>query len=169
MNDKEILRTEAAQYRRLADQLRQDYAGLDDETLTDTLEGLSDLPDMIAEIVRSSLEDEALIHGLKVRIEAMTARSTRLKERHERKRKLACWALGAAGLPKLILPDFSVSLSQGQMRLLISDEAKLPRSFLVPQPPKPDRTAITSALKRGEAVEGALLVLGDPHITVRTR
>lgn len=169
MNDKELLRNEAAHYRLLADQLRQDYANLDDETLTDTLEGLSNLPDMIEEIVRSSLEDEALIVGLKFRIEAMTARSTRLKERYERKRGLTCWALGAAGLPRLNAVDFSVSLSPGQMRLLIADETKLPTTFLVPQPAKPDRSALSAALKRGESVDGAVLVAGDPYITVRTR
>lgn len=163
------IRMEMAQYQLLAEQLRQAYGEIDDETLADTLEGLSDLPQMIEEVVRSSLEDEALIVGLKSRIEAMNARLSRFKDRHEKKRKLACWALGAAGLPKLNVPDFSVSLSQGQQKLEVLDEKLLPESYLVPQQPKIDRTAITSALKRGDVVAGAHLILGEPYITVRTK
>ena len=84
----ELLRTEATHYRALQIQLKEDYANLDDETLTDTLEGLSDLPQLIEEIVRSSLEDEAMIAGLKIRADAMAGRLSRLKERHQKKRQL---------------------------------------------------------------------------------
>ena len=93
----QLLHSEAAQYRALSDQLKSDYAALDDETLADTLEGLSDLPAMIEEIIRSGLEDEAMIAGLKLRADAMAERLSRLKERHHKKRQLAAWALGAAG------------------------------------------------------------------------
>jgi hypothetical protein len=165
----EVLRTEAAHYRLLQDQLKQDYAGLDDETLADTLEGLSELPEMIEEIVRSSLDDEAMIAGLKLRADAMAERLCRLRERHQKKRQLAAWALGAAGLARMKAPEFSVSLSEGAVRLEVSDESRLPALYLVPQPAKPDRAAITAALKRGEAVEGATLVQGQPYISVSTR
>ena len=165
----EVLRLQAAHYHMLQEQLKSDYANLDDETLADTLEGVSDLPAMIEEIVRSSLEDEAIIAGLKLRADAMAARMTRLKERHQKKRQLAAWALGAAGLGKLKACDFTVSLSEGAVRLEISDESKLAPIYLVPQPAKPDRAAISAALKQGEPLEGAALVQGAPYITVSTR
>jgi hypothetical protein len=165
----EVLRSEAAHYHMLQEQLKAEYAGLDDETLADTLEGLSDLPEMIAEVVRSSLDDEAMIAGLKLRAEALATRLTRLKERHQKKRQLASWTMGAAGLGKLKACDFSVSLCEGALRLEIADESKLPALYLVPQPAKPDRTAISAALKRGEALEGAVLIQGQPYITVSSR
>ena len=165
----EVLRVEAAHNRLLQDQLKLDYGNLDDETLADTLEGMSELPDMIEEIVRSSLEDEASIAGLKIRADAMAARLSRLKERHHKKRQLAAWALGAAGLAKLKAPDFSVSLSEGAIRLEISDESKIPVQYLVPQPAKPDRAGISHALKCGRTFEGASLVQGQPYITVSVR
>ena len=165
----EILCSEAAHYRMLQDQIKQDYAGLDDETLADTLEGLSDLPQIIEEIVRSGLDDEALIAGLKLRCDAMAARLSRLKERHQKKRQLAAWAMGAAGLPKLKACDFSVSLSEGALRLEVSDESFVPAIYFVPQPAKLDRAGITAALRRGEMVEGAQLVQGQPYISVSTR
>ncbi|HRI98855.1 MAG TPA: hypothetical protein PLZ93_24730, partial [Nocardioides sp.] len=55
-------RLEAADRARVAvrEQLLAQIPDLDEETLADTLEGLSDLPQMLGEIVRSALEDEAL-------------------------------------------------------------------------------------------------------------
>lgn len=165
----EILRSETTHYRALQDQLRQDYANIDDETLTDTLEGASSLPDIIAEIVRSALEDDTMIGALKARCDAMTARLSRLKERHEKKRKLVAWAMGTAGLPKIKESDFSVSLLAGVMRLEVTNEALIAPSFFVPLPPKLDRAALSAALKRGEAVDGAQMAQGQPFITVSTK
>lgn len=164
-----VLQSEAARYHLLCTELKEAYQGLDDEILADTLEGLSELPALIEEIVRSSLDDEAMITGLKLRAEAMATRLARLKERQQKKRQVAAWALGQAGLTKLKADDFSVSLLEGALRLEISDESSLPPVYLIPQPPKPDRAGISHALKRGEAVEGAILVQGQPYITVSTR
>ena len=167
--NRDVLRDEAAQYRLLQDQLRMDYAALDDATLADTLEGLSDLPEMIEEIVRSSLEDEAMIAGLKLRADSMASRLARLKERQQKKRQLAAWALGSAAISKLQALDFTVSLSEGAVKVEIGDESALPTDYLIPQPPKPDRTAIGAALKQGTPVAGARLVQGQPYIVVSTR
>jgi hypothetical protein len=53
----EFLRTELSHYLILGDQLKAQYADIDDETLRDTLEGISELPQLIQEVVRSSLDD----------------------------------------------------------------------------------------------------------------
>jgi len=53
------------------------------------------------------------MEGLKTRADAVAARLNRLKERYQKKRKLAAWALGSAGLAKLSAVDFSVALSEG--------------------------------------------------------
>ena len=58
---------------------------------------------------------------------------------------------------------------EGALKLDIGDETRLPATYLVPQPAKPDRTAITTALKAGLSVEGAALVRGQPFITVSVR
>jgi hypothetical protein len=165
----ELLRSELSHYLILADQLKAQYGDIDDETLRDTLEGITELPDLIKEVVRSSLEDEALIAGLKGRLDAMQGRLERFKIRAEKKRDLACWAMGMAGLDRLQAEDFSVSLRQGAQRLEIIDEKEIPSDFLVPLPPRLDRTAMLSSLKQGKAIPGAMLVYGHPHISVRVR
>ena len=147
----------------------ENFGELDDDTLKDTLQGLSNFPDMIEEIVRSSLEDEILIVGLKSRMADLASRLERFQDHNRRKRDLACWAMAAGGLDRLKCPDFSVSYRQGSPRLEVANEGKLPPEYLVPQPPKIDRVGLAAALKGGRQVEGALMVAGSPHIQVRTR
>ena len=119
MSSPELLRTEVSNYLILVEQLKALFAELDEETLADTLEGISQLPDLITKIMRSGLEDEVLANALKQRMEEMHARLTRLKERHNKKRAMAAWAMSQAEIPRIQAPDFSLSLRPGAQRLEI--------------------------------------------------
>ena len=169
MESNSILRSEVSHYLILADALKERYGELDDETLKDTLEGISDLPEAVAAVIRSSLDDEAYILGLKSRLDDLQARLSRLRDRYEKKRALARWAMVEADLAKVVAADLSVSLRKGGEKLEVIDEGRVPGDFFVPQPPKLDRKCLTEALKRGEMVNGALLVMADPTISVRVR
>jgi hypothetical protein len=169
MNSTAIMRSEINHYLILAEQLKAQYADLDEDTLADTLEGITQLPDLITQIVRSGLEDEVLFSALKQRMEEMQARLTRLRERHDKKRAMAGWAMSHAQIPRIQAADFSLSLRPGSQRLEIQDEALVPPLFFVPQPPRLDRAGLSSFLKRGETVAGAVLVQGEPTIQVRVR
>ena len=73
----------------LREQLLARYPELDDETLRDTLEGLSDLPDILAVTIRSAMEDAAMAKGLKGLLDELKARLDRLEGRADKKRTLA--------------------------------------------------------------------------------
>jgi hypothetical protein len=169
MNSPQLLRTEVSTYLILAKQLKARFVELDEDTLADTLEGISQLPDLVTEIVRSGLEDEVLINALKQRMDEMQARLTRLKERHDKKRAMAAWAMSQAQIRRIQAPDFSLSLRPGSQRLEICDEARVPAQYFVPQPPRLDRAGVSAVLKRGELVDGAVLVQGEPTIQVRVQ
>ena len=169
MSSAMILRSEVAQYLILATQLKAQYAEIDDETLHDTLEGISNLPDLIQAVVRSGLEDEALAGALKQRLEEMQERLARFKARSDKKRALACWGMTAAGIDKMQAPEFSLSLRQGAQRLEIVDDTKIPGEFFIPQPSRLDRAGLIGSLKRGDPIEGATLVPGETHLAVRVR
>lgn len=160
---------EAERYVALAAELKQAYAEIDQETLEDTLEGLSDLPDLLKEVVRSSLDDEVLVEALQERVAAMKERLERLQTRHGHKRALVTATMTKAGLAKILAEDFSVSLRQGPARLDITDEKAISPAFLVMQAPKIDRAGILAALKQGEAVAGAALQTGLSYVQVRTK
>ena len=93
----------------LKSRLQEDFPDIDDETLHDTLEGLTSLEDDLAAILHSRVEDEVLITGLKARIDEMKARLQRLQERSDKKRELVSDVMQRAGLDRLTLPDLTVS------------------------------------------------------------
>ena len=95
------LKTESFRYCELRSRLLAEIPDLDAETLADTLEGITDLREMLAELIRSALEDEALASGLSTRLNDMKARLERLETRAGRKRQLALRVMGEADIQKL--------------------------------------------------------------------
>src|SRR5262245_31066401 len=94
-------------YRVAQARLMSAWPDLDQDTLRDTLEGITDLHEMIAAVIRSALVDEALQCGLRSRLDEMKQRLTRLELRCEKKRQLALEAMSEVGLGKLQQPDFT--------------------------------------------------------------
>ena len=142
---------------------------LDAETLADTLEGLTDLKEMLAELVRSALEDEALAAALSTRLSEMKARLERFETRAKRKRQLALRTMGEAEMAKLEQPDFTASLRQAAPALEVVAEDKIPAAYWKPQPFKLDRQGLLQALKSGTAIDGACLAPPQQCLSVRTK
>ena len=136
---------------------------------TDTLEGITDLHEMIAAVIRSALVDEALQAGLRTRLEEMRQRLARLEERGAKKRQLALDAMCEVGLKKLEQPDFTASARAGLPPLVIVADDVIPEPYWVPQPPKLDRQSLLADLKRGEVIPGAQLGNPKPTLAVRTK
>ena len=161
------LSAEVQQYISLRDALKLEFAGIDDETLEDTLEGLSDVREMVGEVARSCIADDTMATALKRRIDEMRERLARIEAGRERKRELALVALRQMGLTKLVEPDFTVSVRNGAPAVEIVDETAIPQSFWVPQDPKLNKGALYQALKAGTAVPGAAMAPGEPVLTIR--
>ena len=64
-------------YRAVRERIKTQDPDLDEQTLTDTVEGLTDVHEILAAIVRAALADEALATGLKGRIAEMQERLER--------------------------------------------------------------------------------------------
>jgi hypothetical protein len=149
--------------------LLEELPDLDDHTLQDTLEGISDLRQMLAEVVRSALDDEAMAGGLSTRLSDMKARLERLEDRAKRKRQLVLRAMSACEISKLTEADFTASARPGSPTLEVIAEDKVPAAYWKPQPPKLDKQSILSALKTGAEVEGAKLLPPQMQLSVRTK
>lgn len=163
------LQNELVNFKRSRAQLLSAIPDLDHETLANTLEGLTDLREMLAELIRSALDDEALIAALSTRLSDMQARRERLTARATRKRQLAQRAMAEAEIGKLEQPDFTAALRQGGPVLTVTAEEKIPAVYWKPQPFKLDRQGILAALKTGAVVDGAELAAAQPCLTVRTK
>lgn len=145
------------------------FPDIDDETLHDTLDGCSDLNQLIAELVRSSLADSDMIEALRIRVDAMRSRQARLEQRKDKKREAARAAMEAAGLMKLVEPDCTIALRESARAAVIADETLIPEWFWVPQPSKLDKAAVFAALKGGTAVTGAELSDRRLILNIRTK
>lgn len=163
------LHTEIYRYQLVRDRLLEAWPTLDAETLIDTLEGITDLHEMIAAVIRSALVDEALQAGLRTRIEEMRQRLTRLAGRGFKKRQLALEAMNEAGLKKLEQADFTASARLGAPPLVVTSDQAIPEAYWIPQPPRLDRQTLTADLRHGDQVPGACLGNPAPILTVRTK
>ena len=163
------LSIETSKFLRLKQRLMADYPRADEETLLDTLEGITNLHEMIAAVIRSALVDEALHAGLCCRMDDMKERLSRLETRAGKKRELALHAMSEVGLSKLEQPDFTACTRAGSPSLLVVAEQTIPPDYWLPQPPKLDRQGLLGELKRGASIPGAELSNPKPILMVRTK
>ena len=160
---------ELAHHQYLREKLAAEFPDADEETLHDTVEGMTDLAEMLAAVVRSQLDDLALVSALRVRAADMQQRLLRIEQRTSKKKELLTSVMERAGLKRLTEPDFTVSLRQTQPPLVLVDENEIPSEFWKPQPSKLDRQGLISALRLGRDISGATLGNGGLTISVRTK
>ena len=159
----------AIAYRTVRDRIRADDPQIDEQTLADTVEGLTDLHEIIAAIVRSALTDEALAIGLKSRIAEMQERFDRLQNRAAKRRQMAKDVMVELDLKKITAPDFTISIRPGMPALLVLDEAAVPSIYWQPSAPRLNRQGLLSELKDGADITGVTLSNPEPVLSVRTR
>jgi hypothetical protein len=158
---------ELTHHRLLRERLEAAFPDADEETLMDTLDGMTSLTDSLAELLRSSQEDQSLASALRSRMSDMQERCGRFEDRARKKRELVCTVMEEAELKKLTEPDFTVSLRPARAPLMIIDEAAIPGDYWKPQPAKLDRMGLIGALSNGRDIPGA--VLGNPPMTIAVR
>jgi hypothetical protein len=158
---------ELTYHEHIREQIKNEFADIDEETLADTLEGLTNLNEMLGAVVRSHLDDMAIVEALKSRVADMQDRLSRISKRGEKKRELVTSVMEQADLKKLAEADFTVSLRSTSAPLVVTEEGSIPEPFWKPQAPKLDRQGLITALKSGEQVSG--VVLGNPRMTIAIR
>ena len=153
----------------IQDRIRAEDPQIDEQTLADTVEGLTDLHEILTAIIRGALTDEALAKGLKLRIAEMEDRLDRIQDRATKRRHLAKDTMIDLGLKKLSAPDFTASIRPGMPALMVIDEAAVPSIYWEPQEPCLKRQELLSDLKKGDEVPGASLTNPEPVLSVRTK
>jgi hypothetical protein len=159
----------AATYRAIRDRIRAQDPDIDETTLADTVEGLTDLHEIVTAIIRSALEDEALANGLRGRIGEMEDRLARLQDRASKRRQIAKDVMVELDVKKIQAPDFTVSLRPGTPALMVIDEAAVPSIYWEPRDPKLNRQGLLADLKQGAEITGVSLSNPEPVLSVRTK
>jgi hypothetical protein len=164
-----LLTKEANEFVELRRRLIEADPEIDETTLLDTLEGATDLKEALGEVIRSALDDEAMLSGLKGRLDDLKVRLDRIRHRIDKKREVALAVMEETGVERLCEPDFTVSLRVSPPGVVITSEDDIPEWFWIPQAPKLDKRAILDAIKAGTAVSGAQLSNSKISIAVRTK
>ena len=156
-------------YRAIRDRLQAEDPQIDDQTLADTVEGLTDLHEILAAIIRAALSDEALARGLKGRIAEMEDRLARLQDRAAKRRQIAKETMVELDLKKIAAPDFTASIRPGMPALMVIDEKAVPSIYWEPRDPRLNRQGLLADLKQGADITGVSLANPEPVLSVRTK
>jgi hypothetical protein len=156
-------------YRTLRDRIKAHDPQIDEQTLADTVEGLTDLHEILAAVLRAALADEAMATGLKCRVSDMQDRLARLQDRAAKRRQIAKDVMVELDLKKLAAPDFTASLRPGMPALVVLNEDAVPKTYWEPGEPRLRRQILASDLKGGAEVAGVTLSNPEPVLSVRVR
>jgi hypothetical protein len=159
----------AINYRAIRDRIRAEDPQIDEQALADTVEGLTDLHEILGVIIRAALTDQALATGLEVRIGEMQARRDRLQDRAAKRRQIAKDVMVELNLKKLLAPDFTASIRPGIPALMVIDEAAVPSIYWEPREPRLNRQGLANDLKQGAEIAGVVLSNPEPVLSVRTK
>jgi hypothetical protein len=141
----------------------------DDELLTDSIEGETNLFEIIDRLLHRRSVNLNLAEGIDRLANDLDARRTRFQHRAEADKALIEQAMMIAELTKVERPGATLSLVNRPPKLMLADEADIPAQFWKPAAPSLDKKALTEALKAGEAIPGANLSNSAPSLTVRVK
>lgn len=130
-----------------------------------------DVPDaerIVTLLVRAIGEAEGDAAALAERLKGLEMRQDRARRRGETMRGLLLTLMEAAGVQKWRHPEFTVSVSQGRPRVIITDPDELPAACLRTTV-EPDKTKIKQLLSEGVPIAGAELANGMPTLTIRSK
>lgn len=129
---------------------------IDEQVFNDTLEsiGADEKINSYCEIINQFKAD---VKSLKEEISRLTERKDSCENAIERMKNALDEFMKASGKTKEKTDRFTIYYRNTQSVNII-DEEKLPEEYLIPQPPKIDKKAISAAIKDGEKVAGAELV-----------
>jgi|TARA_R110000868_G_scaffold71036_1_gene208520 RNAse (barnase) inhibitor barstar len=134
----------------------------------DTLDGETDIMDVVGVILEHIIETDANINAMDEIAKKYSERKSGLKSKREGLTKSLKSILLLTGQTKIPHGIATVSLRNGVESLVIRDEAQIP-SQLCKVFTEPDRAEIKKQLKAGVEIEGAELTTGPQTISIRMK
>jgi hypothetical protein len=129
----------------------------DNVLLLNTIEGESDVLEVLDRVVEAAIADKKLA-------EFARERARRIEARSDRAREIATRIVEALGVSPLERPVYTCSLTFPR-KPLVTNADELPDTYIRHAP---DMVAIGKALRAGETIPGAELKNPAPQLTIRT-
>lgn len=146
-----------AQYPSLAD---------DEELLRDTLEGSTDLKEILERIMSIKFDAEDMTTAIKAREASLKARRERIEAKADAMKGLALSLMQAAKQERVELTEALLTIRKPSKRVEINDIDALPQGYYRTDKVA-DKKAIAESFKAGEAIPGASYVDGSEGLTVK--
>lgn len=144
-----------------------------EDVLETTLQGVSDLPELLACEARKVRWAEAQSEAIGLIIKDYQSRQARLESAAANRRVQIAWAMQESGMKRIpadVLPEMTVSLTAGRAPLLIPNESDVPDQYMrIKTIREPDKKLIRDAIDAGGRFSFAMLGNSRPTLTVRTR
>lgn len=140
----------------------------DEDLRADMIEGETSMVPLVERLLKIKLDADTMAEAIKARKQDIAERQARFERKGEGAKKLIKSVMLAADLPKLTLPDATVSITKPRTKVNILDLNELPQGFFVTER-KAKSAEIKAALEAGETIPGAELALGDEGLMVRTK
>jgi Siphovirus Gp157 len=151
--------------------LLRDYPMLaDDEILrADTLDGATDIGEIVTEVHRLIEDAKALRDGTQARMDDLIARRTRFQQRVDFGRDLILKIMESADIRKIELPEVTAYLKANPQQLIGDvDPNTLPDQY-VKITRTVDRRAVREAFAHGEIIGGFQMSNAPPSLTLKVK
>jgi hypothetical protein len=140
----------------------------DGDLRIDMIEGETTAVEFIGRALSGRQEAVSMQEAIKARIADLSERAARYGRRADAMKALIKSVMGAAGLDRLELPEATLSIAKPRASVDVTDLDALPQGYFRLKK-EADKTAIKKAIETGEEIPGAVLVLGDESLIVRTK
>jgi hypothetical protein len=149
----------------------RDYPDLADDpvALFDTLDGATNLREVLVDLGRRLGLNAAMLEGLEAYIGDLHTRAGRFERRELYLRDLMFHLMDSAQLKKIELPEVTLSLRNSPPKLVGEADPDLLPDDLVYIKRTVNRTAIKAAIEAGQHVEGFALSNAAPSLTVKIK
>lgn len=139
----------------------------EDEILrADVLEGQTDLSSIMKELLNELDRANAMITGINERANQLNARKARFERHVEGIRSLIETIMNRADLPKLMLPEATLSVGYRKPSPFVVDEDALPETC-VKTIRKADMASIKALVENGQMPAGVAMSNGKNYLTIR--
>lgn len=123
---------------------------------------------VIERALQQRQEAEMMAGAIGARMVEMSARQARFARKSDAMKTLIKSIMKVANLPRLSLPEASISILAPKQSVGIEDLDELPQGYFKTVR-QADKTAIKQALESGQEVPGAFLVLGSEGLRINPK